>query len=57
MLEFYFKIFLVSILFIGIYQIGKQVNNQDKTKGFYAWFFLVFGIIIYFVIDDFSQIN
>lgn len=57
MLEFYFKIFLVSILFIGIYQIGKQVNNQDKTKGFYAWFFLVFGIIIYFVIEDFSQIN
>lgn len=53
MLDFYFKIFLVSILFIGIYQIGKQVNNQDKTKGFYAWFFLVFGIIIYFVIDDF----
>ena len=57
MYEFYFKIFLVSILFIGIYRIGKQANNQDKTKGFYAWCFLVFGIRIYFVIVDFSQIN
>ena len=54
--DFILKIILLILLFIGVYQIGKQVNNQDKNKYFYAWFLLVFGIIIYFVIEDFSQL-
>ncbi len=48
--EFILKISLLILLFTGFYQMGKQVNKQDKNKFFYAWFLLVFGIIIYFVI-------
>lgn len=55
--DFILKIILLILLFIGFYQIGKQVNNQDKNKYFYAWFFLAFGIIIYFVIEDFIQLH
>lgn len=55
--DFILKIILLILLFIGVYKIGKQVNNQDKNKYFYAWFFLVFGIIIYFVIEDFIQLH
>ena len=55
--DFILKIILLILLFIGFYQIGKQVKTKDKNKYFYAWFFLVFGIIIYFVIEDFIQLH
>ena len=54
--DFILKIILLILLFIGVYQVGKQGKTKDKNNYFYAWFFLVFGIIIYFVIEDFSQL-